>query len=108
MKRRNNSNIPSMEITLPNGTRIVATLNGNVEPGRENCDWAGINVKMVDASGNTRLLCSAEYVEDASEIRVFGSHGRIEQLSIAMESPKPTKARREPESGNARFRLKLA
>lgn len=82
MMFRKNSNAAKLEIALPDGSRIVATLSGYVEPGREDCDWAGVNVDMVSADGAHHMLCSAEYVEDVRKVRVFGSSGRINELDV--------------------------
>lgn len=108
MKFRNNRNTPSMEITLPNGMKIVATMSGYVEPGRENCDWAGINVSMVAPNGDYRPLCSAEYVEDVGKVRVFGNGGKISELDVRIEAPRRKRERRKLVSGHAHFRMKVA
>ena len=112
MKFRNSKataiHTPCMEITLPNGMKIVAKMSGYVEPGRENCDWAGINVAMVGPNNEYRELCSAEYVVDDHKVRVFANHGRVNELDVCFKA-----SQTQWESGNAALatgslRLKLA
>lgn len=108
MKFRNNRNTPSMEITLPNGMKIVATMSGYVEPGREACDWAGINVAMVSPNGEYRQLCSAEYVVDVHKVRVFANNGRVNELDVSFEAPKSQRERGNAASATGNLHLKMA
>lgn len=108
MKRRNSKAISSMEITLPNGMKIVATMSGYVEPGRENSDWAGINVVMVGPNNEHRHLCSAEYVIDDRKVRVFANHGRVNELDVSFEAPQPQRERGNTAPDTGSLRLKLA
>lgn len=107
MKFRNSKATPTMEITLPNGMKIVATMSGYVESGRENCDWAGINVAMVSANGDYQQLCSAEYVVDDRKVRVFANHGRVNELDVSFEAPKSKRERNNviPATGNLRLKM---
>jgi hypothetical protein len=112
MKFRNSKvaaiHTPTMEITLPNGMKIVATMNGFVEPDRENCDWAGINVAMVGPNNEFRQLCSAEYVVDDRKVRVFANHGRVNELDVSFEAPQAQRERSNAAPATGSLRLKLA
>ena len=107
MKFRKQSDNPGMEITLPNGMKIVARLSGNADPTRPEADWAGINVTMVAPNGDRLPLCSAEYVERDRKVRVFGHNGRINELDVSIEADQP-KRERSMVPGNASFRMRLA
>ena len=107
MKFRNSKATPTMEITLPSGMKIVAQLSGNADPNRPEADWAGINVVMMDPTGKRLPLCSAEYVERDRKVRVFGHHGRINELDVSIEAVQP-KRERSMAPGNASFRMRLA
>jgi len=107
MKFRNHSDNPGMEITLPNGMKIIARLSGNADPNRPEADWAGINVVMMTPTGNRLPLCSAEYVERDRKVRVFGHNGRINELDVSIEAVQP-KRERNMVPGNASFRMRLA
>ncbi|MBQ8962455.1 MAG: hypothetical protein IJ089_13660 [Clostridia bacterium] len=108
MKFRNSKATPSMEITLPNGMKIIATMSGYVEPGRETCDWAGINVAMVSPNGEYRQLCSAEYVVDDRKVRVFANHGRVNELDVSFEAPNSQWERGNAAPATGNLRLKMA
>ena len=112
MKFRNSkvaaNRTPTMEITLPNGMKIVAKMSGYVEPGRENCDWAGINVAMVGPNNEYRQLCSAEYVVDDRKVRVFANHGRVNELDVSFEAPKSQQNRFNEAPVTGSLRLKMA
>ena len=107
MKFRKQSDNPGMEITLPNGMKIIARLSGNADPNRPEADWAGINVTMVAPNGDRLPLCSAEHVERDRKVRVFGHNGRINALDVSIEADQP-KRERSMGPGNASFRMRLA
>ena len=108
MMFKKNSNAAKLEIALPDGTRIGAALSGSMEPGREDCDWAGVNVNMVAPDGTRRMLCSAEYVENDRKVRVFGSSGRISELDVGIEADQAMRDRVKTAYGAAGIRLGVA
>ena len=108
MKLRNSKATPTMEITLPSGMKIVAQLSGNADPNRPEADWAGINVVMVAPTGNRFPLCSAEYVERDRKVRVFGHNGRINELDVSFEAPKPQREHFNEVPVTGSLRLKMA
>ena len=108
MKFRNCKATPTMEIILPSGMKIVAQLSGNADPNRPEADWAGINVVMVAPTGNRVPLCSAEYVERDRKVRVFGHNGRINELDVSFEAPKPQRERFNEVPVTGSLRLKMA
>ena len=108
MKFRNHSDSPGMEITLPNGMKIIARLSGNADPNRPEADWAGINVVMMDPTCKRLPLCSAEYVERDRKVRVFGHNGRINELDVSFEAPKSQQKRFNEAPVPGSLRLKMA
>ena len=108
MKCRNHSDSPCMEITLPNGMKIIARLSGNADPNRPEADWAGINVVMMTPTGNRLPLCSAEYVERDRKVRVFGHNGRINELDVSFEAPQTQWNRFNEAPVTGSLRLKMA
>jgi len=101
-------NAVKLEIGLPDGSRIVAMLSGYVEPGGEDCGWAGVNVDMVSTDGAHYMLCSAEYVEDVRKVRVFGSSGRINELEVGNCADQAMRKNRKTTYRAAGIRLGVA